>query len=40
MGAGIALAFKYTNTDNVSYTLYGDGAANQGQLHESTAIVM
>lgn len=35
IGAGIAFAYKYKGVDSVSYTLYGDGAANQGQLHES-----
>jgi len=35
MGAGIALAHKYNKTGNVCLTLYGDGAANQGQLFEA-----
>lgn len=35
IGAGIALAHKYNRTDNVCLTLYGDGAANQGQLFEA-----
>lgn len=35
LGAGIALAMKYRNERNVCYTLYGDGAANQGQFFES-----
>lgn len=26
---------KYSNTDNVCVTLYGDGAANQGQAFEA-----
>lgn len=34
VGAGIALALKYQNTDNVCVALYGDGAANQGQIFE------
>ncbi|KAI6184020.1 Pyruvate dehydrogenase E1 component subunit alpha [Aphelenchoides bicaudatus] len=34
LGAGLALAMKYRNERNVSYTLYGDGAANQGQFFE------
>ena len=32
VGAGIAFALKYRNSDNVCITLYGDGAANQGQV--------
>lgn len=32
VGAGIAFALKYNNTDNVCVALYGDGAANQGQV--------
>ena len=35
MGAGIALALKYQGTDNVCVTVYGDGAANQGQVFEA-----
>jgi len=35
LGAGIALAQKYTGTDNVTLSLYGDGAANQGQIFEA-----
>ena len=35
MGTGIALAMKYQGNDNISLTLYGDGAANQGQVFES-----
>ncbi|KAI6194375.1 Pyruvate dehydrogenase E1 component subunit alpha [Aphelenchoides besseyi] len=35
VGAGLALAMKYRNERNVSYTLYGDGAANQGQFFEA-----
>ncbi|XP_075400988.1 pyruvate dehydrogenase E1 component subunit alpha, testis-specific form, mitochondrial [Tenrec ecaudatus] len=34
LGAGIALACKYKGNQEVSLTLYGDGAANQGQLFE------
>lgn len=34
VGAGLALALKYQNTDNVCVSLYGDGAANQGQIFE------
>jgi pyruvate dehydrogenase E1 component alpha subunit len=35
LGAGVALAKKYSGTDGVCLTLYGDGAANQGQLYEA-----
>jgi len=35
LGAGIAFAIKYKGTDNVCLALYGDGAANQGQLFEA-----
>ncbi|KAL5010554.1 hypothetical protein ScPMuIL_012859 [Solemya velum] len=35
LGAGIAFALKYQNTDNLCLALYGDGAANQGQLFET-----
>ncbi|EFO24481.1 pyruvate dehydrogenase E1 component [Loa loa] len=34
LGAGLAFAHKYNEKKNVSYTLFGDGAANQGQLYE------
>lgn len=35
LGAGIAFAGMYKKNDNVCLTLYGDGAANQGQLFEA-----
>uniref|UniRef100_A0A646QD52 Pyruvate dehydrogenase E1 component subunit alpha n=1 Tax=Hemiscolopendra marginata TaxID=943146 RepID=A0A646QD52_9MYRI len=35
LGAGVALAQKYNGTDSVTFALYGDGAANQGQLFEA-----
>ncbi|XP_055356521.1 probable pyruvate dehydrogenase E1 component subunit alpha, mitochondrial isoform X2 [Paramacrobiotus metropolitanus] len=35
LGTGIGLALKYQKTDNVCVTLYGDGAANQGQCFEA-----
>ncbi|KJH47752.1 pyruvate dehydrogenase E1 component, alpha subunit [Dictyocaulus viviparus] len=36
IGTGVAFAMKYRKQKNVCLTLYGDGAANQGQLFEST----
>lgn len=35
LGAGIAFALKYNNSDRICVTLYGDGAANQGQVFEA-----
>ena len=35
IGAGLALSNKYRDTDNVSVTYFGEGAANQGQVYES-----
>ena len=35
MGAGVALAHKYRDNGLVCVALYGDGAANQGQIFES-----
>ncbi|MBN3282712.1 ODPA dehydrogenase, partial [Polyodon spathula] len=35
LGAGVALACKYLGTDQVCAALYGDGAANQGQIFEA-----
>ncbi|VDL99916.1 unnamed protein product [Schistocephalus solidus] len=35
LGAGIALQKKITGTNNVCVSLYGDGAANQGQVFET-----
>ncbi|QQS27428.1 MAG: pyruvate dehydrogenase (acetyl-transferring) E1 component subunit alpha [Sphingobacteriales bacterium] len=40
LGAGIAFAEKYRNTDNVCITLFGDGAARQGALHETFNMAM
>jgi pyruvate dehydrogenase E1 component alpha subunit len=40
LGAGIALAQQYTGKNNVAtFTLYGDGASNQGQVFESFNMV-
>jgi len=38
IGAGLAFAHKYKGDGGVAFTLYGDGAANQGQLFESINI--
>jgi len=35
LGTGLALANAYRKNDNVSFTYFGDGAANQGQVYES-----
>jgi len=35
VGAGIAFTQAYNDTKNVTINLYGDGAANQGQVHEA-----
>uniref|UniRef100_A0AAY4F0L5 Pyruvate dehydrogenase E1 component subunit alpha, testis-specific form, mitochondrial n=1 Tax=Denticeps clupeoides TaxID=299321 RepID=A0AAY4F0L5_9TELE len=35
LGAGVALACKYHGNSQVCVALYGDGAANQGQIFES-----
>jgi pyruvate dehydrogenase E1 component alpha subunit len=35
IGAGLAFADKYLGTDNVTFTYFGDGAANQGQVYET-----
>merc|ERR1739838_4375 len=35
LGAGIAFAHKYKEDGGVNFSLYGDGAANQGQIAEA-----
>jgi pyruvate dehydrogenase E1 component alpha subunit len=35
LGAGLALADMYKGNDNVTFTYFGDGAANQGQVYET-----
>lgn len=35
LGVGLAFAQKYNKDESVSFALYGDGAANQGQLFEA-----
>ena len=35
LGAGLAFANRYRGNGAVSYTYFGDGAANQGQVYES-----
>ncbi len=35
LGAGLAFSDKYKANDNVTFTYFGDGAANQGQIYET-----
>ena len=35
IGAGLAFADKYMGNDRVTFTYFGDGAANQGQVYET-----
>lgn len=34
LGVGVAFAAKYRSIDAVCFALFGDGAANQGQIYE------
>lgn len=40
LGAGIAFAEQYNNTDSVTLCFFGDGAARQGILHETFNLAM
>nr|MBS0038064.1 pyruvate dehydrogenase (acetyl-transferring) E1 component subunit alpha [Saprospiraceae bacterium] len=40
IGTGIGLAEQYKGTDNLSVTMFGDGAARQGSLFESFNMAM
>lgn len=40
IGAGIAFAEKYRGTKNLCVTMFGDGAARQGALHEAFNMAM
>ena len=40
MGTGIAFADKYNDTGRVCITMFGDGAARQGALHEAFNLAM
>lgn len=40
IGTGIAFAENYRETDNLCVTMFGDGAARQGALHESFNMAM
>ncbi|MEN0047274.1 MAG: pyruvate dehydrogenase (acetyl-transferring) E1 component subunit alpha, partial [Bacteroidota bacterium] len=40
IGTGIAFAEKYNGTNNLCVTMFGDGAARQGALHESFNMAM
>ena len=35
IGAGLAFSDKYKGNTNVTFTYFGDGAANQGQVYET-----
>ncbi len=40
LGAGVAFAIKYRGEDKIAVTLFGDGAARQGALHETFNMAM
>lgn len=40
LGAGIAFAFKYENTDRLCICMMGDGATRQGAFHEAFNLAM
>ena len=40
MGAGVAFAEKYNETNNVAFVSMGDGAVRQGALHETFNMAM
>src|SRR5690606_12072815 len=40
LGAGIAFAEQYQNTDRATLVFFGDGAARQGMLHETFNMAM
>ncbi len=40
LGAGVAFAIKYREEDKISVTMFGDGAARQGALHETFNMAM
>ena len=40
IGTGIAFAEQYKGTDNLCVTMFGDGAARQGALHEAFNMAM
>src|SRR5688572_4641711 len=40
IGTGIAFAERYRNSENICLTMFGDGAARQGALHESFNMAM